>query len=287
MGIVMLALYHRETLFGREFRATSFSGAEAVRSYAEMNMVWLSWFFSRLGLVIVWVGICVFLLQKWQAPRVVLVLPGLVLLPVYGYDPRVSMRLMWWVRRFVPAVLPVMILLLALAIAWALTRRNWGLRGIGAIVLVVMLLRFNDQSSLLRDHREMEGSWELAAAIAEQSGDDQGVYLYPSPQQGIYDPIATTPGAVWWIFDQIAARLPADYDLAVVERYQEAFPDQPVLLVTDSDELPPQLPADRFELAAVVVDDLVVLEETLDRPPEEVRTFTWEVSVWRLMESAA
>lgn len=287
VGLVMLLLYHRETLSGQDFRATSFSGGEVVRSYAEMNMVWLSWFFSRLGLAIVWVGICVLLLQKWQAPRAVLVVPGLALLPLYAYDPRVSMRLMWWVRRFVPAVLPVMILLLALAIAWALTRRNWGLRVVGAIVLVVMLLRFNDQSSLLRDHREMEGSWELAAAIAEQSGDDQGVYLYPAPQQGVYDPIATTPGAVWWIFDQIAARLPADYDLAIIERYQETFPDQPVLLVTGSDELPPQLPGDRFDLSAVIIDDLVVLEETLDRVPEEVRTFSWELSIWRLTDAAA
>jgi 4-amino-4-deoxy-L-arabinose transferase-like glycosyltransferase len=287
LGLIMLLLYHRETLFGQTVTVGRFSGGEVVRSYAEMNMVWLSWFFSRAGLVIVWLGICVLALQKWQAPRLLFVLPGLALLPVYAYDARVSMRLMWWVRRFVPAILPVLVLLLALAIAWALTRRSWGLRAVGATALVVMLLRFADLSLPLRDHREMEGSWELAEAIAAQTPDERGVYLYPQPRRGLYDPIAITPGAVWWIFDQIAARLPADYDLSTIEEYQDAFPDHPVLLVSDGDDLPPRLPADRFERTGVIVDDLVVLEETQDRRPEESRTFPWQVSVWRLTEPAA
>jgi hypothetical protein len=176
---------------------------------------------------------------------------------------------------------------MALAIAWALTRRNWGLRAVGAIALVVMLLRFTDLSLPLRDHREMDGSWELAAAIAEQTPDEQGVYLYPQPRRGVYDPIAITPGAVWWIFDQIAARLPADYDLSTIEQYQEAFPDHPVMVVSDGEDLPARLPSDRFERTGVIVDDLVVLEETQDRRPEEPRTFPWQVSVWRLTEPAA
>jgi 4-amino-4-deoxy-L-arabinose transferase-like glycosyltransferase len=286
LGLIMLLLYHRETLFGQAFTTSHFRGGEVVRSYADMNMVWLSWFFSRAGLAIVWLGICVLALQKWRAPRLLFVLPGLALLPVYAYDARVSMRLMWWVRRFVPAILPVLVLLMALAIAWALTRRNWGLRAVGATAVVVMLLRFADLSLPLRNHREMEGSWELAEAIAEQTPDEQGVYLYPQPDSGIYDPIAITPGAVWWIFDQIAARLPAEYDLSTIEEYQDAFPDHPVLVVSDGDGLPARLPADRFEQIGVIVDDLVVLEETLDRRPEEVRTFTSDVSVWRLTEPA-
>lgn len=289
VGVLLLALYHRETLLGWDYEINSFSDGEVVRAYNERNMIWLSWYTTRLGLVVTWIGLGVLALQRWQAPRFILALPGLALLPLYAFDARVSMRLMWWVRRFVPAVLPALVLLMAVAIAWAIGNRlrssgaRWGLRLAGAAVLVFLLSRFTSQSLPLRSHSEMAGSWDMAAAVAETAGDDDGIFLYPRHEHGLFDPIRNTPGAVWWIFDQTTARLPEGYDISTIDAYRAAFPDQPVYLVTDTDTLPDDLPADRFELANQVVGELTVWEEMLHRRPTDPVTISQGMSIWRLV----
>ncbi len=283
-GALFLLLFFRRELFGEDYRYSHFTG-RVERSFAEMSTPWLSWFVTLRGLVAMWLGICLVLIQRWRGSLFALVATGVLLLPLYLYNPRVSMRLMWWVRRFIPTVVPVVVILIAIAIGWALTRRWMTVRLAGAVLLVTLLVEYVGMSSPLRDHDEMGGSWDLSAAIAAQAGTEQGVFLFPPPVSA-NDVVRNTPGIVWFVFDQVAARLPSDYDLATVDGYQEAFPDRPVFVVAPGEGLPDHLPADRFRMSGHVAGEVVAWEESRDERPDEAVTTQWPVSIWQLTGSA-
>ena len=88
---------------------------------------------------------------------------------------------------------------------------------------------------------------------------------------------------MWFLFDQVAGCLPADYDIATFDEYADAFPDQPVFLVTDEAELPSELPPDRFEHVRTVEGDVTIWEERLDTRPSEEIVDSQEVTVWELV----
>lgn len=284
VGVALFVLFFREQLLGVDYAWSTFAG-DVTRSLDERTLPWLSWFVSLRGLVLMWLGVCVIAVRRWQAPLFVLVAPGALLLFVYLWDARVSMRLMWFVRRFAPAVLPAMIILIAVAIGWALSRRSVIVKIAAAAIAVTLVAEYAAMSLPLRDHDEMAGSWDLSAAISAQAGDQQGVFLFP-PGQGIYDIMRNAPASVWFIFDQIAARLPADYDMAEIEKYEEAFSDRPVFLVERGDHLPEMLPSSRFTKTGTVTGEIVIWEETQDRRPAEDVVMPAGASVWRLRPAA-
>jgi hypothetical protein len=279
-GLVLLGLWYREDLLGVDYVYSHFRNT-TIRSLDELNIKWLSWFTTVRGLGLAWLGIAVLALTRTKAALYVLVLPGAVLLPVYLWDARISMRLMWWVRRFVPAVLPALLLLIALAIAFALVHRFRAVRVIAAVVAATLVAEYAGQSLPLRDHHEMAGSWEAAAAVSAIAGGEQGVFLY-TDWNGLFDPIRDTPAAVWFIFDEIAARLPPDYDVTDIDDYQAAFPGQPVYLVTHGDDLPANLPTERFTKAGTVVGQLTFWEESTSERPDEPIVLHDGLAVWEL-----
>lgn len=281
IGVGLVVLYHREDLLGVDYSWSVFTGS-VTRSYDERTLPWLSWFVTPAGLAVMWVGACLVLLRRWRAGVLVLVGPGTLLLFLYLWDPRVSMRLMWFVRRFVPAVLPAMIILIAIALGWALTRRPVIARVVGAAGAVALVVSWAVMSLPLRHHDEMGGSWDVAAALAAPSGDEQGLFLFP-PGQDIYDVMRNAPGAVWFVFDEVAARLPDGYDMDDLAAYAAAFPDMPVFLVERGGVLPAGLPPERFALAGRVQDEVVIWEETRDHRPDRDVSLDVDVSVWRLL----
>lgn len=282
-GGALLVYFYREQIFGIRFKYFAISD-QVDRTYDELNLHWFAWFVTIRGLITMWLGIGVLMLRRWRARLFTLVLPGILLAYLYLWEPRVGMRLMWWVRRFIPAVLPSVILLIALALAFALTlrltRRSVLLKAGAAVLAITLIVEWAGMSLDLRDHREMAGSWDMAAAIAAKAGDEQGVFLFPRGQS-LYDINRNAPGTVWFVFDQVAARLPDGYDVTNVEEYQEAFPNQPVFVVSPGDTLPDNLPADRFSPAGVVTGELTILEETRGYRPEAQVVIPMGVSTWR------
>ena len=289
-GAVLGVYFFRQQLFGIGFKYYPI-GDRVARTYDELNLRWFAWFVTIRGVVTMWLGIGVLMLRRWRAPLFTLVLPGALLAYLYLWDPKVNARLMWWTRRFIPAVMPSVVVLIALALAFALTyqltrrslltRRRSVVLNLGAAVLAVtIVVEWAGMSLDLRDHREMDGSWDMAAAIAAQAGDEQGVFLFPGGGN-IYGINRNAPGSVWFIFDQVAARLPQDYDVANVEEYQQAFPDQPVFVVAPGNDLPDNLPPDRFAENGVVTGELTILEETQSHRPQEQVVMPMGVTVWR------
>lgn len=298
---VMLAIFwFRRRLFGESMRYSEVHDRWS-ENFNVDNLRTLALFVTRPGLALLVAGLAVLLLRRSKLSLYVLVLPGLALLPIYLWDARISMRLMWWVRRFVPAVLPTILLLMALALAWAIThhwRSGWRpaeaastlLRAAGVVAAVALVATFASHSLPLRDHDELGGSWEASESIASVAGDEEGVFLYGAPAEDdenpVLSPLRNTPAMVWWAFDHVSATLPEDFDMETVEAYAEAFPGQPVFLVLDAeDPFPTSLPAERFELVEETIASIELLEEPTAGPdafrPETVRSFSWDLDLWQ------
>jgi hypothetical protein len=280
-GAVLVVLYFRRDIFGEDYAYTAFTDS-VVRSLAEMSMPWLSWFITIQGLVIMWLGLSLVLVRRWRAPLFALVATGALLLPLYLYNPRVSMRLMWWVRRFIPAVVPVIFILMAIAIGWALTRRSKVVRVGAAVVLATLLVEYARMSLPLRSHDEMGGSWDLSAAIAAQARGGQGVFLFTQPSADYNDVERNAPAIVWFVFDKVVARLPPDYDVSTVAEYQQAFPELPIFVVIPGESLPRELPAEQFTRSGTVAGDVVIWEESVSERPDQAIPTRWVVTVWQL-----
>ena len=228
------------------------------------------------------VGLAVVGRQRWRTARWIVLVPGLCMLPLYLWEAQVAPRLMWWVRRFVPSVVPVVVLLVAVALGWCLTQRRWLLRGVGAVALVGLVVTYVDRSWPLHDHREMGGSYAMAEEIAGAAGDRQGVFLWEAPVPGVlFAPNRNLPAVVWLGFGELAAYLPADPTQSVVDQYAARFPEQPLFVVSGSDELPGNLDPGGFERVDHVEAVLPVWEEANFVLPDGPTALPQELTVWR------
>src|SRR6266511_3715936 len=162
LGVVILALgtglmalgFLRPRLFGPAYYLTD-NGTGVLPSFDEQSLRRLSWFFTLPGMGMVLVGLGVVALRRWRAAVWTLVLPVLLLTPLYAWHGRVASRLMWWTRRFVPVVVPGLTILLAVGLAagltWAVASgrwrwARWPVRVASAVLAVFLLVVFLSQS---------------------------------------------------------------------------------------------------------------------------------------------
>ncbi len=291
-GTALLALgYLRPTLFGKDY--FDYNDRTMLRSYDEEILHRLSWFVSDWGFGLMLVGLAVVALRRWSAPVWTVVLPTLVLFPLYGYTASNSTRLLWWSRRYIPTVLPGIVVLLALAIAFFAVYRYRGRLVTAvpaALALGGLLAFFLSQTLPLRQHDEWRGSFAVSQRIADLSGPKQGVYLWEFDQGCCAGPTRLFATPVWLQHGELSVLLPSDANMAVdgnarsyvVDRYVERFAGQPVFVVADKGELPKGLDPSRFEPVDRVQVDLPMWEESDVSRPDEVRQIPVDIAVWRV-----
>ena len=288
-GLMTLG-YLRPRLLGEDL--FDYNG-RVIRSYDEQILARLTWFISLPGFALFLAGAAVAALRRWSAAAWTVLLPTLLLFAVYGSTAKNSTRLLWWTRRYVPTVLPGILILVALALAFFLV---WRFRGRlltavpAALALVGLLAFFLSQSLPLRAHDEWKGSFALSESIAELSGDRDGVYLWETDQgccasvtQLLAVPVWLQHGglsALLWSRAAMETGLSRDEQIA---RYAEEFPDRPLFVVGDNGELP-----DGIDPATVqpVLDRRTTLpmwEESDEERPDEAREVPVHVSVWRVV----
>jgi hypothetical protein len=280
----------RPRLFGADL--FDYNG-RLIRSYDEQIMSRLTWFVTLPGFVLVLAGLAVVALRRWRASVWAVVLPTLLLFPLYGYTASNSTRLMWWTRRYVPTVLPGVVVLIALALAFLVVWRWRGrqLTALPAVAgLVALVAVFLSQSLPLRAHDEFRGSFALTAQIAALPGQQDGVYLWELDQGCCSGPTRLLATPVWLQHGQLSALLPGDAALAadpdlrsrVLDRYAARFPHAALYVVADGGELPEGIDPSRVE---PVLDRRVVLpvweESDVERPDEPVGVPV-HVTVWRV-----
>ncbi len=215
------------------------------------------------------------------------VLPTLALFPLYAYTARNSTRLLWWTRRYVPTVLPGVLLLIALAIAFAVVWRYRGralLRVPGLVALAGLVGVFLSQSLPLRSHDEWRGSVEVAEQVSALSPGERGLYLF-EPQQGCCTgPTQLFATPVWLVEGELSTLLPTDPALRpqVLADYRTRFPGMPQFVVADKGALPEGVDPASVTPVARIPYALPMWEESDLERPDEARTVTGEVSVWRV-----
>jgi hypothetical protein len=267
----------RTRLFGIDYGKDAY-GAVA-RTYDEQNVKRLGWFVTLPGYALAGLGIATVALRRWRADAWVAVAPTLLLAPFFLWHAHNSVRLMWWTRRYVPHVLPGLVVLIALALAWAWDRRP--LRIPAALVAVALAGVFLSQSLPLRGHDEWHGSFGIDQRISALSGDARGVYLWArGPCCADAHQLFATP--VWLERGELSVLLPARAEwVPYVRAYRAAFPTDPLFLVIDGAQPPPA------ELQATSVDHLTgtmpFWEESNDHRPDHERRIPYDVTVWQVL----
>ena len=281
--VTLLLLWYREDLLGADFSIRPGTG-ERFATYDEDALRWLSWFVSIPGLVALAVGVAVVLLRRWKPSLMVLVLPGAALLPLYLWDARIASRLMWWGRRFVPAALPAVALLMALGLAWAILQTRWRvLRVVGVATAVYVLVFGASQSLDLRGHSEMGGSWTMGVSVAATGTADGSLFLFTRPTTpDVIQPNRNLPGALAFIHDRATSILEDPPSMVEIEEYHAALPERDVLLVVLGSDLPPELPEDRFDRVATVEQPIAFWEESHTARPKQARGLPYTLTVWAL-----
>lgn len=283
LGLLALG-FLRPRLFGQDF--FDYNGRQ-VRSYDEQILHRLSWFLSAPAFVLMVVGLAVVALRRWSAPVWAVVLPTLVLFPLYAYSARNSTRLLWWTRRYVPTVLPGILLLVALAIAFAFVWRYRGralLRVPAVVALGGLVAFFLSQSLPLRSHDEWKGSVEVAERVSALSPGARGLYLWEPNQGCCTGPTQLFATPVWLAEGELSVLLPGDPAIraAVIATYRKTFPRDPVFIVGDGGELPAGIVAAAVEPVDRIDYALPMWEESDLSRPDEAKTVRGELSVWRV-----
>ena len=289
----LLALgFLRPRLFGED-TFVYLDPENPIRSYDEQIMARLAWFFSLPGFALMLAGLAVVVLRRWSAPVWALVLPTLVLFPLYAYEARNSTRLLWWTRRYVPTVLPGILVLIALAIAfffvWRFRDRLWT-RVPAVLALGGLVAFFLSQSLPLRAHDEWAGSYALTEEIAELSGDRRGVYLWEFDQGCCSNTTRLLATPVWLHHGQLSVLLPSDASMAVdgnaratvIDRYAERFEGDPIYIVTDDPGLPAGIDPATVEPVLARRTTLPMWEESNTERPDEPTDVPLDVFVWHV-----
>jgi hypothetical protein len=278
-------LWNRETFLGQDL--LPYNDVE-IRSYDEINLLRLTWFISLPAVVLLCAGVLVLGVRRWRAVQWLVVLPTVALLPVYLWSARISPRLMWWGRRYVPSALVGMLILVAvaLAFAWAYRGRWWPVLSAAATLAFVGLVVFYGSQALdVRPHRELGGTAGAVQAIADLSGDQQGVYLWAFADDEVTTPGRDLGAAVWLAHDQISVLLPRRDEagaVRAVEAYREAYPDQPVFVVTPGDDPPPGELAEVSEPVHRLLQTFPMWDETTLSRPVEAGLYGIDLTVWEL-----
>lgn len=218
--------------------ATTLDGRRIPR-LDEYNLRKLSWFFTVPGLAAMWAGLVLAIRRRALAPLWLVVLPGALLFPLYVWEAHIESRLLWWSRRFVPAIIPAMAVLIAVALATLLAhegRRRSAVRAGGALLAAFLVAAPARQTLEVRSHRELGGSVELVEQIADVAP-DEGLFLWQHPAPGDpFDEARVLGGPVWFVHGHASALLPAEPTPDDVDAFLTAFADRPAYAVTRKGE---------------------------------------------------
>jgi hypothetical protein len=279
-GLLFLAAI-RPYVFGQDMM--EFHG-RTIRSLDEINLHRLAFFITWPGFGIMWSGFCVALYKHRKQLAALLLFPGVLLFPIYLWHARVSARLMWWGRRFIPVVLTVVVVLIAVALAEGMIYRGKMKVAVNSVALASTLLliaAFGQMSWPLRSHAEYGGSYEIVDRIAAAAGDEDGVFLWEFPddhKRAAY----LFGGPLWFTSGQVSALLEQQPNQRYVETFMEGFPGRRLFVVAEGNTLPDGLSDGDFTRVDEFSQSLTVWEETTHERPSRPTVSDFHISVWEL-----
>jgi hypothetical protein len=276
----------RAKLFGADYMMY---GARRVRSYDEINLERLSWFFTWPGMLLILVGVgVVALARRWSSSAWLVTVLTVGLLALYIWHARNSPYFMWVGRRFIPSVVPGMFLLIGIALAalWAWRFRGRLRLGVPVVVLLVAFVGGVQlsQSLPLRSHDEWAGSFGVNQSLAKLSGDQRGIYLWAPATNCCVQAATLFAPTVWLIENEDSALLPPSPAAVApyVIQYAQAFPDRPLFLVYETRAVVPQLPGLKRTPVARFAGTMPHWQESSISRPDKAVQIPYDFTVYRV-----
>jgi hypothetical protein len=293
-GLLSLIGGLRPKLFGKDYLIYA---GKSIRSYDEISLIRLSWFFSLPGLLLMFAGVMFVGFRTWRFDRWILAIPTVALLTLYCYHAKNSAYLMWSTRRFVTTVVPGMVLLMgcgAALIVYCIRRYLPTLPQLVAVAVIAVLLGgltvFNLSESVpLRHHNENGGSIEVEQAIARLAGDQRGVFLWERSTYCCDAPYQLFGGPLFTIIGQSSAVMPTGESAVpgVLKTYVDHFAGtgRPVFYVADRTHTPPVTAGVTAMKVLQLVGSLPHWQETFISRPKKTKDYPYDMTVYRLTKS--
>jgi hypothetical protein len=249
------------------------------------SLVRLGWYVTPLGLVLALVGSMVLLWgRRWRRAAPQLALLALAL-AFYLPNPLVSSDHPWAARRYLPLVLPGLLLLAAygaIAIGRALQRRTHLPRAVGMLLAIALALGVAaselQTTAPLLAYREHAGAVAQIEALATLVPPD-ALVLFPRSTAGLRLALP-----LQYLGERRAFVLPAEAPvegvLEVVRRWRRA--GYPVYWVVPTGTRFPTPASVRFLPAGQFTFEVPQLERPLDRLPRAPESLRFDVQLYRV-----
>jgi hypothetical protein len=283
----MIVGFLRPKIFGRDY-------SHGVRTFDEISLVRLSWFFSLTGLALLGAGIVWIAMRRWRLENWIVALTALPLLAVYCWHVRNSPYLMWDFRRFVTTVVPGMAVLIGAGVAWCawLISRYLpkAVAVIGVVAVVLGLSSFYlSESWPLRHHNENGGSLQVVQSIAALSGDHQGVYVWDESGACCARPSLLFGGSLLTIGGEASALAPPDSAelTALLTYYVSHFGanGQPVFYILGGAPHAVSIPGLSLTPASHLAGSLPHWAETVISRPKSSTDYQYDFTVYRVAKA--
>lgn len=263
------------------------------RSFDERSLHRLAMFFTWPGLLLALAGAVAIVVQRRQRDLLMFTAVSLFYVVLFLYHARNSPQMMWWNRRFVPSVVPALVVFAAVGVVdgrqWlqsVLRERSVRLRHVvSALVALAALFAIAvpaRQSWYLRANDEKSGSFTIARNVASLAKGEPAVFLWQRGQ--CCSSAAMLFGSPTWVYGGVdSGLLPVDPTLweEYIGSVHDAAPDLAVYVVLHHDTQPPNggyvaTPVQRFNGA------LHAWEESNITRPSHVIALPYDVEVYRI-----
>jgi hypothetical protein len=287
-GGLMLLGFLRPKLFGKDYQLYL---GQRQRSYDEISLIRLSWFFSLPGIALVLAGFGYVAWRRWRFDRWVVALSTAGLLTLYCYHVRNSAYLMWSTRRFVTTVVPGMVILMGLgtALIVVVLRRYvhvLAATGAAAALVIGITVFCLSESSPLRSLNENGGSVEVEKQIAALAGPQRGVFLWQHAGACCAAPFLLFGGPLLAITDQSSALLPSPggAENSALARDVDHFRSsgRPVFYIANGSARPPAISGVSSTKVLELAGVLPHWEETFISRPDTRNDYRYHFTVYRL-----
>ena len=276
----------RPHVFGIDYM---FAGGKRVRSYDELSVIRLGWFFSQPGLLLMLVGLGYVAWTRWRLDRWLVALVTAGLLTLYCYHLHNSPYLMWATRRFVTSVVPGMVLLMGFGVTVVVillrryVRIPYAALAAATAIIVGLTVFSLSESWPLRGHDENGGSLAVERQIAALSGDQRGVFLWEDSNYCCDAPWQLFGGPLLATMGQSSALLPkSGAALAKYVDYVKAS-GRPVFYVADQDSRPPPVAGVASRKVLMLQGQLPHWQETWVSRPKKAIHYPYRVTIYRLV----
>ena len=253
------------------------------RSYDEINLYRLALFVSPVAMALAAIALVV-IVRSWSWRCWLLVASGLRTLPVYLANARVSPRLMWWTRRYAPTVVPVLLVMAAIGVAWLLAhegRRRSLARALGAIGLTAILVIQITQIAALHTHREMTGAHDLTARVVDLTAGTNPAIIWAEPRKNdIYDPSRNLSAVAWIMHDRPGLVLRGTVDQERFDDLGDRYVDRSLFYVSRYQEIPEGVDSGGFVYVGTAEGSVRFWDEGTRLRPDHARTFSYALDVW-------